>query len=238
MSTVETALADAAAGAAAAGMAALGKRKIDDLESPLGGPDAKTTKMVVTDGSGTPMPALDGGATDPEASPGTKKAPMSKAREIRLEQNRKAARESRRRKKTMIEELQRSVIFFSRANSTLKQQNDELSRLLMQSQAQVAAVESGQQPAPAAAAQAAEGAGAGAAQPPAATAPGTAQEPVKTEGTDKSNAFQQAQAQAVATQAVLESQVRDVSCGDGISISYYFTTDVLTDSSSQLVPFF
>mmetsp|Transcript_7259 Transcript_7259/g.16499 ORF Transcript_7259/g.16499 Transcript_7259/m.16499 type:complete len:428 (+) Transcript_7259:59-1342(+) len=75
-----------------------------------------------------------------------KRPPMSKAREIRLEQNRKAARESRRRKKVMIEELQRSVIFFSRANGTLKQQNDELSRLLMQAQAQVAAIESGQQP--------------------------------------------------------------------------------------------
>lgn len=31
------------------------------------------------------------------------RGPMSKTREIRLEQNRKAARESRRRKKTMIE---------------------------------------------------------------------------------------------------------------------------------------
>lgn len=37
----------------------------------------------------------------------------------------------------MIEELQRSVIFFSRANSTLKQQNDDLTRLLMQAQTQI-----------------------------------------------------------------------------------------------------
>ena len=73
-----------------------------------------------------------------------KRGPMSKAREIRLEQNRKAARESRRRKKNMIDELQRSVVFFSRANSTLKQQNDELTRLLVQAQAQVNAAESGQ----------------------------------------------------------------------------------------------
>ena len=42
------------------------------------------------------------------------KEPTSKAREIRLEENRKAARESRRRKKVLQEELQRSVIFFSR----------------------------------------------------------------------------------------------------------------------------
>eukprot|EP00557_Chaetoceros_sp_GSL56_P002249 CAMPEP_0176501532 /NCGR_PEP_ID=MMETSP0200_2-20121128/14208_1 /TAXON_ID=947934 /ORGANISM="Chaetoceros sp., Strain GSL56" /LENGTH=320 /DNA_ID=CAMNT_0017900419 /DNA_START=111 /DNA_END=1073 /DNA_ORIENTATION=+ len=73
----------------------------------------------------------------------TKRAPMSKAREVRLEQNRKAARESRRRKKIMIEELQRSVVFFSRANSTLKQQNDELQRMLLQAQARIAAMENG-----------------------------------------------------------------------------------------------
>lgn len=64
-----------------------------------------------------------------------------KGREIRLEQNRKAAKESRRRKNVMIEELQRSVIFFSRANGALKQQNDELSRIMMQAQAQIAAIE-------------------------------------------------------------------------------------------------
>mmetsp|Transcript_17648 Transcript_17648/g.26790 ORF Transcript_17648/g.26790 Transcript_17648/m.26790 type:complete len:261 (-) Transcript_17648:71-853(-) len=66
---------------------------------------------------------------------------MSKARENRLEQNRKAARESRRRKKLMIEELQRSVIFFSKANGTLKMQNDELSRRFMEAQTKVAVIE-------------------------------------------------------------------------------------------------
>mmetsp|Transcript_1825 Transcript_1825/g.4361 ORF Transcript_1825/g.4361 Transcript_1825/m.4361 type:complete len:391 (-) Transcript_1825:527-1699(-) len=68
-------------------------------------------------------------------------AANKKARETRLEQNRKAARESRRRKKVMIEDLQRSVIFFSRANGALKHQNDELTRLLMQAQAQVSVIE-------------------------------------------------------------------------------------------------
>jgi hypothetical protein len=72
-----------------------------------------------------------------------KRAPMSKAREVRLEQNRKAARESRRRKKIMIEELQRSVVFFSRANATLKQQNDELQRMLLTAQARASAYEKG-----------------------------------------------------------------------------------------------
>ncbi len=57
-----------------------------------------------------------------------------RGRQIRLEQNRKAARESRKRKKVMVEELQRSVVFFSRANNTLKQQNEELTRLMMQAQ--------------------------------------------------------------------------------------------------------
>jgi uncharacterized protein YggL (DUF469 family) len=59
-----------------------------------------------------------------------------RGREIRLEQNRKAARESRKRKKVMVDELQRSVVFFSRANNTLKQQNEELTRLLIQAQEQ------------------------------------------------------------------------------------------------------
>ena len=70
-----------------------------------------------------------------------KRAPMTKAREVRLEQNRKAARESRRRKKIMIEELQRSVVFFSRANGTLKHQNEELQRLLLNAQSRISSLE-------------------------------------------------------------------------------------------------
>jgi len=72
-----------------------------------------------------------------------KHPPVSRARAVRLEQNRKAARESRRRKKVMIEELQRSVIFFLRANSTLKQQNNELHRFLVQAQSQIHTIEQG-----------------------------------------------------------------------------------------------
>ena len=143
----------------------------------------------------TPMPPISVAAP---ASVSDASKPMSKAREVRLDQNRKAARESRRRKKTMIEELQRSVIFFSRANGTLKQQNDELSRLLMQAQSQMSTMNAATgQPAPATVAPAAPVA----APAPAAPAPAVKQE--EQEGA----AFQQAQAQAVATQAVLESQV-------------------------------
>lgn len=53
-------------------------------------------------------------------------------RAVRLEQNRRAAKDSRQRKNKMISELQGNVIFFSRANATLKQQNDELARLVME----------------------------------------------------------------------------------------------------------
>jgi hypothetical protein len=101
----------------------------------------------------------------------------------------------------MIEELQRSVIFFSRANSTLKQQNEELSRLLIQGQAQVAAIETGQQPAPSMAP-----ASVTPVQPVAESPQPAAMQQPKLE--EQSAAFQQAQAHAVATQAVLESQVR------------------------------
>ena len=229
MSAVETSLADEAAGAAAAGIAALGKRKADEMEFAQTGPDTKAIK-----GEPTPMPTTAGVAEmSPEEEDSDKKAPMSKAREVRLEQNRKAARESRRRKKTMIEELQRSVIFFSRANSTLKQQNDELSRLLIQSQAQVAAIESGQQAPPAAQApeqpqQQSQGQpGASSLAVPASSAPGQNFGQVKAEGNEQ---FHQAQAQAVATQAVLESQV----CSSG---SCCFLSDVGRHPHSRLTFF-
>lgn len=118
----------------------------------------------------------EGGSTDEKGG----KKPVSRVREVRLEQNRKAARESRKRKKVMIEELQRSVIFFSRANGTLKQQNDELTRLLVQAQSQIAAASSG------------EGN----------TDSSTTQAPLTPGGTS----MDQAQAEAVAKQAVFESQ--------------------------------
>ena len=69
--------------------------------------------------------------------PKKRKLTPEKAKEIRLAQNRKAARESRKRKKAMIEELQRSLVFFSKANNTLKQQNEDLTRRLMDAKAHV-----------------------------------------------------------------------------------------------------
>lgn len=53
-------------------------------------------------------------------------------RRERLEQNRISARESRKRKKTMIEELQRTVIGLSRDNKDLNDRNETLRRQLME----------------------------------------------------------------------------------------------------------
>jgi bZIP transcription factor len=126
-----------------------------------------------------------------------------KGREIRLEQNRKAARESRRRKKVMIEELQRSVIFFSRANGTLKQQNDELTRLLIQAQAQVKAASSDTEEGTVAVASTS----AISETPQAAASPqvGKMLQQVKNESF-AANQEQQVKAQAVAAQALYEAQ--------------------------------
>jgi hypothetical protein len=77
---------------------------------------------------------MDGADAEGGGRQGDVKGLTGKAREIRLEQNRKAARESRRRKKMMIEELQRSVIFFSKRNAALKKENEDLTRMLLQAQ--------------------------------------------------------------------------------------------------------
>jgi hypothetical protein len=164
------AAAEAAAAAVISSLPPVRKRKLPDDEAY---PEDGKHDL---DASLTEHHDLEGDVGD-EGKPG---APVSRAREIRLEQNRKAARESRRRKKVMIEELQRSVIFFSRANSALKQQNDELTRLLMQAQATVTATDEGKVPQ--------ENQNAGDSQA----------NHVKVE--------EQAQAQAVATQAMFESQ--------------------------------
>jgi hypothetical protein len=50
----------------------------------------------------------------------------------RLEQNRISARESRKRKKTMIEELQRTVITLSKENKELNERNEFLRRELVE----------------------------------------------------------------------------------------------------------
>ena len=61
----------------------------------------------------------------------------NRKRRERLEQNRVSARESRKRKKTMIEELQRTVITLSRENKDLNDRNETLRRQLMEIGAKV-----------------------------------------------------------------------------------------------------
>jgi bZIP transcription factor len=56
----------------------------------------------------------------------------ARKRKERLEQNRVSARESRKRKKCMIEELQRTVITLSRENKDLNERNETLRRQLME----------------------------------------------------------------------------------------------------------
>jgi hypothetical protein len=70
-------------------------------------------------------------------TPPGKRQSNARPKELRLSQNRKAASESRRRKKEMIEELQRCVVFFSRTNVTLTQQNSDMERLLLEAQTEV-----------------------------------------------------------------------------------------------------
>lgn len=55
-------------------------------------------------------------------------------RRKRLELNRKAAQESRKRKKMRIEELQRSVMFLQHENNDLRQENDMLRQMLSSSE--------------------------------------------------------------------------------------------------------
>jgi hypothetical protein len=90
-------------------------------------PLKKRTVEALTGGAAPAVPSSD------RASLGSKKRTPEQSRTLRLAQNRKAARESRRRKKTLVEDLQRSLVFFSRTNAGLKQQNDDLTRRLLES---------------------------------------------------------------------------------------------------------
>ena len=62
----------------------------------------------------------------------TEEEAKARKRAERLEQNRISARESRKRKKTMIEELQRTVITLSRENKDLNERNETPRRQLME----------------------------------------------------------------------------------------------------------
>merc|ERR1719287_257009 len=76
------------------------------------------------DNTDAPSPLAEGGALPGADDP--------EKRQERLEQNRISARESRKRKKNMIEELQRTVITLSRENKELNERNEQLRRNMME----------------------------------------------------------------------------------------------------------
>ena len=67
----------------------------------------------------------------------TKRRGPKKSKEQKLEENKIAARESRKRKKVFMEEMQRSLVFYSKSNATLKAENEELKRRLAQAEAKI-----------------------------------------------------------------------------------------------------
>lgn len=80
----------------------------------------------------TPSPANNEDDDDVPRPGETDDQIKTRKRKERLEQNRISARESRKRKKTMIEELQRTVITLSRENKDLNERNEQLRRNLME----------------------------------------------------------------------------------------------------------
>mgnify|MGYP001804782294 CR=1 FL=1 len=81
-----------------------------------------------------PVVQTDLEGTMPDESDEQEKA---RKRKERLEQNRISARESRKRKKNMIEELQSTVITLSCENKDLNERNESLRRQLMEIGAKV-----------------------------------------------------------------------------------------------------
>ena len=74
---------------------------------------------------------MDDGSASPYGEHEDDDVKFRKRRE-RLEQNRISARESRKRKKNMIEELQRTVITLSREHKELSQRNETLKQQMME----------------------------------------------------------------------------------------------------------
>ena len=93
----------------------------------------------MTTAATTPTPAAATAAKHVVGAAGRSKKPTNlEAKKVhRLAQNRKAARESRKRKKAMIEDLQKSLVFFSKTNAELRNQHHELTRLLLNAQSAI-----------------------------------------------------------------------------------------------------
>ena len=98
-----------------------------DLERDL--PSPQTTQP---NGAMAPDDPPKAEAMEEEEEEEMDEATAAAKRRERLEQNRISARESRKRKKNMIEELQRTVITLSRENKELNERNEALRRELVE----------------------------------------------------------------------------------------------------------
>ena len=88
--------------------------------------------MTSNDENPTMMSNDDENSDGSHDSDNDDEATRSLKRRERLEQNRISARESRKRRKNMIEELQRTVITLSRENKELNDRNEGLRRELIE----------------------------------------------------------------------------------------------------------
>jgi predicted RNase H-like nuclease (RuvC/YqgF family) len=90
---------------------------------------SNSTKLIMASHLREPQVPEEERMSDSDDEPDDVK---ERKRRERLEQNRISARESRKRKKTMIEELQRTVIGLSRDNKEMNDRNESLRRQLME----------------------------------------------------------------------------------------------------------
>lgn len=94
-----------------------------------------TSKKHAPQNISTTVVAMDQDGSEPVKSSTEKAAAVNrKARETRLEQNRIAARKSRMRKKTMIHNFHHSIMYYTRANAALQQENETLEKMLKMAQ--------------------------------------------------------------------------------------------------------
>lgn len=116
--------------AAAAMMAEGSPDQINKQKSNVDDDKRKGVAKKPIEAEAVPSSTATTSASSSDGDKPMKKKDVSAARARRLEQNRRAAAESRRRKKVMIEELQRSVTFYTKANQNLLMDNTELEHRL------------------------------------------------------------------------------------------------------------
>ena len=116
--------------AAAAMMAEGSPDQINKQKSNVDDDKRKGVAKKPIEAEAVPSSTATTSASSSDGDKPSKKKDVSAARARRLEQNRRAAAESRRRKKVMIEELQRSVTFYTKANQNLLMDNTELEHRL------------------------------------------------------------------------------------------------------------